>query len=344
MLHLFDRTYLEHENFYNTKYFSLIISSVEKPHPISEKLGENFGKVLGFQDYLTTEHQSDINLFWLSLIQKDTGKKKILFADYVTYQERLIEYWKSVFKNPTPAFIYDLYLLQHADAEIKLLMNVDRGDNNSRAGLGHVPKLSFDEFNAIYEKASVVSSLRNRNKDDLGFELLLANYFIAPQSLLSTFFIQRLIRLTWRTWLSDVFSLRNDFLGSYYYLDKKLNVSEFLKASPMAKCFMDPDFHENNSSYILKNYSAAEFKELHQLINPQTVSGAGNPWNDFGLFTDFIFKQQYLELLQADIDNQKGCTYLRNHLANESNQLMASRIYELVRTSDKGQLENFLLA
>lgn len=344
MLHLFDRTYLEHEVFYNTKYYSLIISSVEKPHPISEKLGESFGKILSFPDYLSSEHQGDIDQFWLSLFQKDIGKKKIIFADSATYSDRHVEYLKSILQNPAPEFLFELYELQFADSEIKLLMNIDRGDNFARLRPGQTPKLSYEAFRGIYDKAPVIPSLRNKNKDDLGFELLLANYFLSPQSLLSTYFIQRLIRLTWRTWLSDVYSLRNDLLGSYFYLDPKLDIANFMQSNPLVKCFIDPNFHESNSGYILKTYSADTFKELHQLINPNIIGDDKNPWNNFGKFTELLFKEKYLELLDADIQNQKGCTYIRNHLANESNQLMASKIYELVRTSDKTKLEYFQLA
>ena len=345
MFHLFDRTYMEHEVFYNTKYYPVVISSVEKPHPISEKIGEDFGKVLEFQEFLKQNHGGDINDFWSKLMLLEPNRKKILYADASTYQDRLVEYFKSILKTPEADFVYELYSLNHSDNEVKLLMNLDRADNDKQIRPGHFRKLQFGNFETLYDQTPVVSFLRNKSKEDLGFELLLAEFHLNPKSTLSMFFFPRLIRLTWRTWLSDLGSLRNDLLGSLYYLDPKLDVNSFFKTNPMVRCFMDKDFNEHNTSYILGNYKAADFKELYLQINPnQPAIQDENPWNNFLKLTEMLFEQKYLELLRYDIENRKGCTYLRNHLANESNQLLASKIYEDIRLSNDQNLKRFQLA
>ena len=343
MFHLFGRTYIDHDVFYNSKYIPIIISSVEKPHPISEKIGEPYGKVRKFEDFLQEEHKGELNHFWDYLIQNGPGKKTVLYADHAAYTERLIEYYKSVFENPEADFVFELYELQHADKEIKLLMDVDRGDNIKSVRPGEIPKYNFGDFEKIYDSASVISPVRNMPKNDLGFELLLAESHLSPNSALSMFFSQRLIRLTWRTWLSDLYSLRNDIFGSLYYLDRNSNIREFIKTNPLFKCFMDVDFNEKNSHYILKSYQKVQFKELFLTVNPQGASGE-NPWSNFLLFTDLLFEGKYYELLEADIQNRKGCTYIRNHLTNESNQLLASKIYEDIRLSNFNNLKRFKLA
>lgn len=348
MLHLFGRIYLEHEVFYNTKYDSVVLSTNEKPHPISEKIGEDFGRVQAFDELIKVNYQRDINLFWKKLFE-EREKKTIIYSNIELKNCLTIQYWKSIFENPSVDFVYQLYLTQHTDEEVKLLLNINRADNFKRLRPGDIAKLSLDEFEKIYNETQVVDYLKNCNKEDFSFELLLPSYFTNPESYLSLHFFHRLKKLCWRTWFSDLDSLRNDYLGSFFFTLNQESfewpeVREVVLNLEMTKSFLDPNFNPDNSHYILKNYKPDNFKDLYNAVTPFSDRiTTDNPWDNFCKFTDVIFEENYLLLLEKDIQNQKGCTFIRDHLVNESNQILASYIYENIRLNNKAKLERFRL-
>lgn len=344
MFHLFGRTYLDHDVFYNTKYMPVVLSSVEKPHPISEKLGEKFGTILPFDQIIAQDFNGSLERFWSSMIQDVRSKKTVIFADSECYHQLLIQYWKSIFKNADLSFLHDLYQTHIADNDLKTVMNIERADNYKKLRPGELPRITPEEFETLYIKSPVIECLNYKSKEEVSFEYLLAEFSLEPSGELAPAFLQKLKLLCWRTWLSDVFSLRNDFLGSYFHFDKDLEVKSYLEKNPLTTWFLDPNFHENNIDYICKKYTPAPFVALSHLINPGEAKGNGNTWDSFITVTEALFQGKYQELLQADIENRKGCTFIRDHLLNESNQLLASKIYEDIRLKNIKNLTKFKLA
>ncbi len=344
MFHLFNRTYLEHEVFYNTKYASEVISSVEKSHPISEKLGTSVGQIPAFQDYLKENFGASLENYWSEQLKESVIKKKIIFADDLCYHQLLIQFWKSIFKEPTLDFLYELYRLHVTDCDLKLVMNIDRADNYKRLRPGQLPALTYEEFSSIYEKTSEVICLRFHSKEDISFEYLLAEYYQDRTGHLSGNFLKKLRTLCWRTWLSDVYSLRNDFLGSYYSFNNDRSVKSYIEENKHTAWMLDESFNESNIEYIRTNYSPKIFIELYELINGKESFLPANVWESFTSITREVFSGKYLELLEEDIRYNRGCTFIRDHLGNEANQILASWIYSLVRDNKLEHLKRLKLA
>jgi hypothetical protein len=344
MIHLFSNVYLEHEVFYSSKYPDLIISEIEKPHPVSEKMGTAFGRIPPFQDFLKESHSNNIENFWLSLL-RDRGLPKVIYADPFCFELLLLQYLKSIFFQPKSEFVAEIYQTYNKDIDIKLLMNMDRADNFKKFRPGDFKSDTLEELKRKADDSVTIKALCSWDKNDIGFEFLLPGFYNELNVELQPSFLKRLEKLCWKAWLSDVYSLKSDFLASFFTSTNSSNVKEAIENNKLTKWFNDPFFNADHSKHILEQYSPDLFCEMFYQVNSNIqYKNVDNACFSFVGLTEAIFNQSYIKILEDNINNQRGCSLVRGDLTNKANQFLASKIYEEIRTKNHDELKKYRLS
>lgn len=289
-------------------------------------------------------------------------KKYSVYVDSKVLIQLIIQFWKSIFKEPSVDALYRLYNFLILDNKLKSYLLTDDRLRNKAKFNEAIYYISKAEFTEIYDSAPRIQCLMDLDKSILGFECLLANYFVPEASRYKECFEERLGRLAWLSWFSDIQILRAELLTGFYDLNKilpdlKLNLEEPISieqtilGNKHLAWMLDPKFEENNMDYILRKYGKNIFIDLHQhMVFAKGAESKKNTVTDNQLFfnyqvnlTNLVFDENYEEFLKQDIADGFGCQLINDHLMHKANQLFVSYVYDKVRSNELNNLKDYEL-
>lgn len=366
MVHLFNKVYLRHESLYDSFGEILIGFSEAKPHPLAETLNLVESRYPAFQDILDEKFEGSIEQMWASLLQKDKTKKVNFFVDTVMMHKILVQYWKSIFKNPDINFIYQIYRLFILDNRLKSFLMVDMKRVARDKLYNALAPMEFGDFEKLYKETPASEVLKKCDKSVLGFEYLLANYYHSPDSFYAGIFLARLKELSWKFWFNEAEILKAEILNAFYDIERlvpemKVNseiigsvteAEKMIASNKLLSWIVDENFNKANLEYVQRKYSKDIFLTLHERMFSywsgregamQDLRKGGSLADDQALKTDFIFDGKYLELLEFDIKKGFGCIFTSELLRNKTNQILTGYIYDLIRKKDQKALAMFEL-
>lgn len=360
MLHLFNRIYIEHEQWFNSQYENVILSSKEKFHPISRLAGVNIGSINSYEDYLKEHYGGEEEQFWQYLMKRTVDKTFVIYTDQILFDRLQIQFWKSIFEDQNPENHYKLYKFFFIDKKLKRFMAVEQKikipDFYERSKL-----MAFDEFKTLFESIPPIDDLMLMDKSGVSFEFLLANFFISPDSGMTTAFMKKLEDLSWKAFFDNIDILRNEILNSLYDIKQIIpeanidfndvdSVEAFILSEPKLKWVADPLFHARNREHVLKNYTKENFLDIFigvakcwvktpNITDEELKNYLG--YEDHIQITRCIFDNKFEELIGTSIAKNFGCIFVSDDLNNKANQILPLFIYDKVREKQLSEI-NFL--
>jgi hypothetical protein len=361
MFHLFNKIYLDHEIHIHSKYDSIILFNTAKDHPISRLVGRSIGIVQSFSDLLMEKFQGDIEVFWKTLLNKSDSKKYILFADSEIYFQLQIQYWKSIFKEPSGDFLFELYEFYRKDYDLKLHTHVDRGNNMLGPYRDLYPKIEKTLFNERAEKISPIQALMAMNKDLVSYEYLLANYFYNKANPYAEAFKKNVLRLAWQNWCLDILDLKAEIIAGGFNIDRLFPELEganapsteiLFKSHPKLSWILDQNIQPGNTNYITQKYPEDFFPQIQSLIDKVckvNVKVKGIELNDIDIFnqasqTKNLYRGDFESIIMDDVKRSFGSFFLKGENYAELNHYLVNFIYKQINLKNTDELRSFSLA
>ena len=361
MYHLFNRIYLDHEKRYHTNHDFTLVYEKEGAHPISRQSSFPFPAVPSFRSYLKEKFNGSEEDFWKDLIMKPSTKKYFLFVDSNLLLNLKLQFWKSIFENLEAENAYKLYKFDCMDSTLKRFMYRNRV--GSFYDSSNEERIDYEEFKSRFEKTVTIKCLSEMDKSEVSFEYLLGDYFFNKNSQYSFAFRSKLKDLSWKIWFNDMEILKSELINSFYdinrvvpsfqfSLDDFSNLENMIIGHPQLKWMLDPEFHDENIDYVKNNYDpdlfiqlAKSFRDLWDLKilsnDPEILSKV--QIQDKILPTEKLFKEQYFELLEENVEKNMGCLFVDEYLRDKANQILPSFIYEKIRNGSTEELQFLML-
>lgn len=362
MLHLFNRVYIKHESMFETVNESLMVRSERKAHPLAFLVSMAGAELPSFEEILKDRYEDSIDNFWKELVLMPADKKYSIFVDSKVLIQLMLQFWKSIFKNPSVDSLFRLYNFSILDNKLKsYLIKDDRVKNKAKfnEAIGYISK---DEFIELYNNAPKIQCLMDLDKSALGFEYLLGNYFVPEVAQYKDFFEERLGKLAWSSWFADTQILRGELLTGFYdlnkllpnlnlNLDEPISIDQTILENKHLAWMLDPKFEENNMDYILRKYGKDIFIDLNQhMVFAKGAESKKGTITDNQLFfnyqvnlTNLVFDENYEEFLKQDIADGFGCQLINDDFVHKANQLFVSYIYDKVRSNEPNVLKEYEL-
>jgi len=329
-----------------------MLAAEKKSHPISRKVGYAFGDIPSFDEYLNSNFSGSENKFWEFLLEKHVDRSFIIYTDDFLLKKMIITFLKNVFEKAQPESLYLIYKFYFFDNILKVYIRRDYGDATIDESVKDEIIMSFDEFNEIYKNVSHVSSLQSFDKTCLSFEFLMMNYFVNPNSYIATGFIKKLKYLSWKTWFNDMSIMKSEILNSVYdinqlYEDIKFNeiddITIFIANDKRLSWIVDKHFNIDHIDYVKAKYSKELFTDLtqrmHKCWGVRYINSDGQNIDKFIVEdsivqTNFLYDEDYIGLLNNNINKKFGCIFINDELMFKANQILASHIYKKHREGD----------
>lgn len=338
MFHLFDNVYLENEKRFFVKHHHYLLFSEHREHPAARYMEGPLLPIHPMQEMLDEQFNGSEEIFWKTITENPKERKLILFADDELFFRFKIAYWKSVLKTPTLENLFQLYMYDSLDRKLKQFSYVGDGLAINNENINVTP-LSKEDFFKQAEAISSIKAFTDLDKSRVGFELLLANYFLTGNY--KSAFLDRLKVLSWRAWFDDVEILRSEIINSFYDMKRifpavsstftDANMTEhFILSEPRLSWILDPQISERDIEYVRRTYSKEIFIELGETVL-RFMEGKNNNVEEHILPTKYVFEDRYEELLEKNIAKSFGCLFVNDQMKRKSNQLLPLLVYEKVR-------------
>lgn len=354
MINLFDRVYLRHDNVLarGEGQRKLIISpKVKEIAYVTDTLQQQQAGILGAYETLSdaVHYAGDINAFWGQL---RTKAKIIIIADRVTVATLLIQYWKAIFKDPSPSSLYLLYEIMVNNENLHSHRPTEKRTHlfspNSTAG--DIEKLTPDEFTELYHanEAALIDFSSDAQLPSIPFEYLLMSYLADPKDeSVKRVLFQKLDKIMRSNIVAKLIGGREElmFESHNYYL---LNAGEteelivdpigYMKKSGHLAWVMDEAFVYGNEDEILKKYSLDQIKFFFEQIKRLVLE-------DESIFMaiDCVKNKRFARLIEFDIADHQGNFFGTGAFVNKINGLLISFAYQLKRMGNAALLEQYEL-
>jgi len=352
MFHLFNNVYLDSFENYSTEKDYILISSFETRHPVSKRLNVEFDKVQSFDMHLKNHHGQSIQHFWAMLLSKKNSFR--IFCNNLLFHELQIQFWKSLYPKCSSSDIYKIYLFFYNDHKIKNHLHEIQLQIEPRDALYFFcDESTFSEF---FKKLEVIESISSMYKGQISFEYLLGHFSLNSGTHYKQDFIDRIAKLAWISWFNDFNAIRSDIMSSIYDLKKiypKTNLHPVIGSNfyaqllddPETAWIFDPKFNINNLNFVKSKYSADLICNLTKKIN-EVWGYSFNRFNkndepiafDQLLFTELLYNEKYLEILNRDIAKGFGCLFVSEGLSHKANTFLACYIYDCIRNQTLDQI------
>ena len=357
MQHLFAKIYLHHISLYSNNKQNEILFETEKPHPLSQIEGVEFGKIPAFESILEGRFGGSYEIFWEGLYNRKDRLN--IYCDAKIYTQLFLQFFKNILPDASSKDIYQLYLYNLMNTRLRGLLNRQRLAQPYKKFSADLPYLTEQEFDVLYAETVEINFLKACSKHDVSFEILLANYFIDRDSVESSYFLTKLKKFSWKTWLNDIEILKLEILNAIYQLPKLLNIEvdvDTIVTNPdrfertilshkLLAWMTDERFNVENIDYIASRYPKEGFKllaeKLHPIfgvINATPADSKAFELGDYILQTDIVYSGRYEEYLAKDIYRGVGCVFTNDLLFYKSNHLLVGFIYDCVRNKRNSDL------
>ncbi len=361
MFHLFNKVYLEHEQHISSKYSQVILSELEKPHPISKLVGREVGFIPCFEGYLSEYHNNSIEVFWAFLLQKDANKRFVVYSDDSVFFKLIIQYWKSIFNEPSSEFLFKLYQNYRHNHLLKSILGRDFAENNLGLNKDVFKKNSFEEFSSRIAEIAPVSAIRNHNKEVMSYEYLIADYTLDPNTINAAALKKRILNLAWANWCNDIHDMRSQIINCLprlNFLDLDLKYEEldqpevFFQSRPELSWVTDQNIKPENSNYIIRTYQPGLFSRIQSLLDKFDlieIFKDGAIADDFHINnylakSEHLFAEDFQSLLNHDISRGIGSAFFKGESYFDANHYLINHIYSCIRSGQTEALKDFKLS
>lgn len=361
MFHLFNKIYLKHETLFDTSGIeSLILTSEKAEHPLGRLIGFETALLPSFSEILEKDFSNSTEVFWESLLKRDSNVRFDVVADSKMLNQTIIEFWKSIFKNPDPESIYRIYQFSVLDHRLKSFLHNDFSKISRNPFYNSTQFISKSEFMELYEKAKVVSVLHEAKKGPFSFEYLLADYLNNPNGRYLKAFKEKVRTLAWKKWINDADVLKAEILNDFYNIKKiapdiKFNfddvadIEKRIADEESLSWMLDEKFNEQNADYIRRNYSKEIFLNIHRnmiLACPTAAQLPLQQWyaDDQMLLVNLVFDEDFEAFFEIDMTRGFGCSLTGDQLRQKANQIFVSYLYDKMRTKQTDELKAYELA
>jgi|GEM_PF-4389506 len=362
MIRLFNSVYLDFEQHYHTKSKCIVLVSKQRQHPLSSIVNQEVGEIKCFNDILLERFSGNIEEFWKHLVNLPAQESFIVFADDEIFLTLLLSFWLSIFSQPTPELLHDIYKVFRAEALMFSLVSADRGQNSKRTSAQHFPDLSLDQLKSILRECKSSQCLRAHNKDFLSLEYLLGDFLADDRSVHATSFLRTVKESAWMSWFSDLEEMKSQIVQNFVNIDKlfpELKITDEVLRDPhkviknhtSLSWMVDPNFSINNINYIRKTYGKNIFPDLQRrcdeaffvkFMHKNIVVDSIEIYNRASR-TEELFDENYLEILRQDIEKGYGCSFMpRGHVTCLGHYL-TQYLYSLKNSMKNEKLNQFKL-
>uniref|UniRef100_A0AAU7PF80 Uncharacterized protein n=1 Tax=Burkholderia phage vB_BgluM-SURPRISE13 TaxID=3159457 RepID=A0AAU7PF80_9VIRU len=355
MINLFDRVYLRHDNVLarGEGQKKLIISpKVKEVVYVTDTLQQQQAGILGAYESLSDafHYAGDQNAFWAGLA--NAKAKVIIIADRVTVATLLIQYWKAIFKQTTDVSLFHLYEVTVNNESLHTHRPTEKRTHlfSPNSTDGEIPKLTLDEFTAIYnaaEPACLDYSSETALKS-LPFEYLLMSYLAdAKDEPVKRVLFQKVDAIMRSNIVAKLIGGREELMfesHNYYLLEpgeQEHPITDpiaHMRASGHLAWVMDDAFVYGNEDEILKKYSLDQIKFFFEQIKRLVVED-----DSIFMAVDCVKNKRYARLIEYDIADHRGNFFGTGAFVNKINGLLVSYAYQLKRLGMAGVLEQYEL-
>lgn len=359
MFHLFNDVYLELDAaFTSLKYENIAISNRWADITFFDPALKTITIYNTFDDFVNNALNARRQDFWSHLYsKKHPTTRLVVYVDPNLYVRLQVEYWKGIFKNPTPDALYQLHKLYVQDCWFKSFLYDENAHTQGRIAYRALEVLPRAEFDEIVEIAPVNDFLRNLSKKHVSFEYQLANYLLDENTPLATTVLDKVKSFTWANWVQELEVLKADLINAGVDINRVLPEDQQIDVSSPSALFnsitqseyvnwiIDPNVHYSNPSYVEASYDKEIFKHLYtKFYTVWSPEGEGVVAEDMSELIDLIYGHQYAELLTRDIARGFGCVYGAGRYRLRMNQSFLSWTYSVKRSGDTSPLAAYELA
>jgi hypothetical protein len=354
MKNLFNRVYIKHDNNITPSngQIRIIVTDREMQYPISDEphildgvFIRHYVKSLKELDELYGGREG----LWSVL---SLNKEKIIVIASPTFTaELLIQYWKSIFKNPSKEFLklmYGLFVAQENLLGCREKERLISKTDSNVLGRQCMP-ISDELFDVLFDKIESSQVILDIPKKDFPFEYLLMGYFTKScENSDTTEFYRRLVSITLVNVVRAIVNAKDDFFSethNYYLINEENNLGDsktdpigYLSRHSRLAWVVDEDFVYGNEDGILKKYSLSKLKDIFRVYTALFKFEY-----DEEKALDFIIDGDYSGLIEYDINDQKGNFFGTDSFTSKINGLLVSHLYELVRNGKTEELDCFSL-
>lgn len=361
MFHLFNKVYLDHDQHVSSKYSQIVLSEIEKPHPVSKIIGREVGYIPAFEGYLSEFCNNSIEVFWEQQLKQSSGKRFVVYADDSIFFKLLLQYWKSIFENPSSEFLFKLYQNYRHNHLLKALLGRDFAENNLGINKDLFKKMSFEEFDKMASEVSPVSTLRSHNKEVLSYEYLIADYILNPDTINKEALKNRILNLAWINWCHDIHDMRSQIINclprlNFLNLDLKYEELDrpelFFQSHPDLSWVTDQNIKPENSNYIIRTYRPELFSRTQSLLDKFDLIEI---FKDGAIADDFhinnyleksgdLFSSDFQRLLKRDISRGIGSAFFKGESFFDANHYLINHVYSCARSGQTEALKDFKLS
>lgn len=356
MINLFDRVYLKHDNVLTKAegQQKLIITDKNFVIPYaSERHVQQAAGIIGVYDCMSDcdFYNGDREGLWTMLRLKAAKVIVIARKDYVA--ELLIQYWKSIFKDPSLESLYTLYQLTVNNENLHSYRFRERTAKvtspNSDSDL--IEKLTLEEFTTLFNKTDKVAALEGLEKRYLPFEYLLmselGNYGKPGRKEIYQPLYKKIDMIVRKNIVGELISARDDFFfetHNFYLLnegEKETPILDPLKTieqNPSLSWVLDDLFEYGNEDEILAKYSLGQIKGFYEVYHRLF----GYQFDDYNAI-DFIQNKTFMKLVEYDIQDHKGNFFCSSAFVSKINGLLISYMYQQVRLNKRDVLQQYEL-
>jgi hypothetical protein len=354
MKNLINRVYIKHDNNVtpSTGQTRIIVTDREMRYPFPED--QQVLDRLFIKHYVKSLEELDAlyggrDGLWSSLLL--SKEKLIIIASAKITAELLIQYWKSIFKNPEKTFLklmYDMFVAQEnllgcREKERQIFLE----DSNVLSR--KCEAVSNDVFDILFDTVQASEVVSTLTKDKLPFEYLLMGYLTkSSDSGATTEFYRRSVNIILVNIVRAIVNAKEDFFSethNYYLVNGQTDLGEFqtdpigyLSKHNKLAWVVDEDFFYGNEDVILKKYSLAKLKDIFRVYNTLFKFEY-----DEEKALDFIIEKDYAGLIDYDIADEKGNFFGADAMVIKINGLLISHLYQLVRNGKVEELQCFEL-
>ena len=359
MFHLFDDVYLDLDAaFTSLKYDSIAISNRWANIDFFDPTFKTIKTYTSFEQFVSSALNGRRQDFWAHIFAKKLPNTRlVIYVDPELYVTLQVEYWKGIFKNPTPESLYKLHKLHIQDCWFKAFLYDENAHAQGRAAYRSLEIMPEHTFTNLYASTPINPFLQGLSKSHVSFEYQLSNYLHDQQSPLAATVLDKIKTFTWTNWVQELEVLKADLINAGVDINKvlpdqhQIDISSpdalytSISQNDFVNWIVDPNIHYSNPSYVENSYDKEIFKHLYtQFYTVWSPEGKGVVAEDMTQLIDMIYNHQYAELLQRDIDRGFGCVYGAGRYRLRMNQSFLSWVYSVKRSGDTSELAAFELA
>lgn len=348
MLQLFNNVYIRHESQYDSISPNILMFSSGVRHPLFQILGLSEEAEAPTQQLILDKfYKGSLEVFWTEMMAYPENSTLYITSDFKMMTEIMVQYWKSLFKNPTPEFLYRLHEFYVADSRFKSYVFHDSTSKRWKDVYKSHEFLKFEDFLQMYEKAPEIECIRKADKSKMrtGIEILLANGFYKPQSAYRQTLNEVVQKIAQELLVYDLDDLKAEILNGFYDIKKIVPSAHFepeklkdwenvIFAAPELRWIVDSKLEEGNVSYIRSVYGKDLFKNLFLRLG---VSESDTLVRRMCC----VLEEDYEGFLRESLNSGFGSWLTLDHMRKKSNQLLMGYVQDLIRRNNIEKLSQF---